>query len=255
MLVSVIMPAYNAQATIAEAIESVKAQTFTGWELIVVDDGSCDGTAAIVGAYATKDSRIRLYAQTTPSGSPAAPRNKAMSKAHGRFWAFLDADDLWLPEKLEKQLGFMERNLAVLCCTGYLAFQAHSDKPEGCFVPPTETGYKQLLAENTIGCLTLMLDSHRINNAEFPACGHEDYALWLDLVRSGEKVHGMPDVLAKYRISAGSVSSNKLRVLKYFWFIYHRREGFGMVRSFAYCLRYAWNARGKYKFSAADGGL
>ncbi|WP_286921292.1 glycosyltransferase family 2 protein [Marinobacter sp.] len=247
MLVSVIMPAYNAETTIAEAVESVIAQTIEDWELLVVDDGSSDSTAEIVKRYVDKDPRVSLLAQPTPSGSPAAPRNKAMSVAKGRYFAFLDSDDVWFPDKLEKQLRFMKTNRCSMSCTGYLAFQSSIDQPVGYFIPPKETGYAQLLAENTVGCLTMIVDTQQVGSVEFPPCGHEDYALWLDLSRDGERVYGMPDVLAGYRLSDGSVSSNKIRVLKYFWFVYRYREGFGRLRSLVYCLRYAWNARRKYR--------
>jgi teichuronic acid biosynthesis glycosyltransferase TuaG len=253
--VSVILPAYNARTTISEAIDSVRAQTFSEWELLVVDDGSSDGTADIVEHYVAMDHRIRLFRQASPSGSPAVPRNVGIKSARGRYLAFLDSDDLWFPEKLEKQIRFMEKEGCSMSCSGYLAFMETTAQPAGYFVPPAKAGYRQMLSENTVGCLTMVVDASRFRQVVFPVCGHEDYALWLDLLRPGGEVCGMPDILAGYRLSRGSVSSNKIRVLRFFWFIYRYREGFSRVRSLLYCLRYAWNTRRKYRSGVPGAGL
>lgn len=248
-LVSVIMPAYNAIKTVADSIKSLQAQSLASFELIVVDDGSTDGTCQEVERFAAHDSRIRLLRMAQNSGSPSAPRNLALQHATGRFIAFLDADDKWKPSKLERQVAFMKETGAVISCTGYDVCD-ESGRLVGSFVPPAKNDYEGMLRENTIGCLTAMVDSRQVTSIEFPVCGHEDYALWLDILKKGVHVYGLQERLAEYRVSRSSVSGNKLKVLKYFWGIYRGRERFSVGRSGYYCLRYAWNARGKYRKSA-----
>lgn len=240
------MPAYNAEKTILNAIGSVQTQTYENFEIIVVDDGSIDGTCQVVERLAGYDSRIHLLRMAKNSGSPAAPRNIGLRHATGRFIAFLDADDKWKPLKLERQIAFMETTRAGISCTGY---DVHNDdgKLVGYFIPPSQNSFEGLLRENTIGCLTAMIDSRRVGPIEFPACGHEDYALWLSLLKGGGSVHGLQERLAEYRVSRSSVSGNKFKVLKYFWRIYREREGFSVSRSSYYCVRYAWNTRRKYR--------
>lgn len=247
-LVSVIMPVYNAEETVVGAITSLQAQSFADFELIVVDDGSTDGTYGEVERLADQDSRICLLRMTENSGSPAAPRNVGLRHAEGRFIAFLDADDKWKPSKLERQIVFMKTTGARISCTGY---DVYSDDGEliGCFVPPAQNNYEGMLHENTIGCLTAMVDSEQVGMLEFPVCGHEDYALWLSILRKGGYVYGLQEQLAEYRVSASSVSGNKFKVLGYFWSVYRKMEGFSAIRSGYYCLRYAWSARNKYKRS------
>lgn len=243
------MPAYNAAGTIVDAIASLQAQSLTDYELIVVDDGSKDETCRKVEELVSQDLRICLLKSKKNSGSPATPRNLGLKKAKGRFVAFLDADDRWKPSKLERQVAFMKETGAVISCTGYDVCD-ESGRLVGSFVPPAKNDYEGMLRENTIGCLTAMVDSRQVTSIEFPVCGHEDYALWLDILKKGVHVYGLQERLAEYRVSRSSVSGNKLKVLKYFWGIYRGRERFSVGRSGYYCLRYAWNARGKYRKSA-----
>jgi teichuronic acid biosynthesis glycosyltransferase TuaG len=244
-LVSVIMPAYNAAATIASAIDSVKRQTIEDWELLVVDDWSRDKTAQIIEDYSRLDRRIRVLRTERNSGSPAIPRNVATRAASGRYIAFLDADDVWLPQKLERQTQAMRDANAVLCCSGYTVIDQFGQQI-GSFVPPRRAEYRELLKRNTIGCLTVVYDTKRFGKREFPHCGHEDYALWLDMLREGESALGLPEKLASYRLMPGSVSSDKLKVARFFWHIYRERENFGLVLSAYMCMRYALLNRSKY---------
>nr|WP_282451056.1 glycosyltransferase family 2 protein [Marinobacter bryozoorum] len=238
------MPAFNAARSIREAVESVRRQTLSSWELVIVDDGSSDDTAGIVKSLAAVDARIRLLTMDRPSGGPAAPRNLALKTVSGRFVAFLDADDIWLPEKLEVQARIMSEQGATISCTGYYAFS--DDRRLGTLVPPGSISYRDLLRANSAGCLTVMLDRGSIGDIAFPDCGHEDYALWLELVRAGHQIVGIPDILAGYRVSAMSVSGRKWNNLRYFWHIYRYRERFGPVASAAFCVRYALGALRKY---------
>lgn len=244
-MVSVVMPAFNASATIEWSIHSVLSQSFRGLELLIVDDCSTDDTCAIVERCAQVDARVRLVRSPRNSGSPATPRNIGVQQAKGQFIAFLDSDDVWKSSKLEEQLHFMKECDAAISCTGYEVVNGGGERI-GALMPPRLIGYVELLSENTLGCSTVMIDRSRVPSIYFPICGHEDYALWLALTRAGHKVCGLQKELASYRVAPGSVSSNKLKVLGYFWNIYRNKEGFSALRSAFYCLRYAWNVRSKY---------
>lgn len=244
-LVSVVMPAYNASSTIASSIKSVQGQSYTSWELLVVDDCSTDDTVSIVKGLSTTDARIRLISLTTNSGSPAYPRNVAIKEARGGFIAFLDADDEWLPVKLKRQVPFMINSKAAFSCTGYDVI-SFSDAAVGRFNPPIMRSYNDLLANNSVGCLTAMYDVRILGKRYFPICGHEDYALWLKILREGYSLYGLQESLAHYRLTPGSVSSSKLKLIRFFWNIYKNQEGFSPLMSALFCLRYAWNASGKY---------
>ncbi len=249
--VSIVMPAFNAQATIADAIRSVIAQSHASWELIVADDASRDATFDIARRMAEGEPRMRVLRLPTNSGGPAAPRNAAIAEARGRHIAFVDADDRWLPQKLARQLAAMAASGAQLSCSAYDVVNEHGHKI-GHFQPPALATYDDLLKCNTIGCLTAIYDSHALGRRFFPECGHEDYALWLEITRQGVAIQGLNNTLATYRQVAGSVSSNKLNVGRYFWNIYRNREGFSVPRSATMCLRYFLLNRNKYADQASS---
>jgi teichuronic acid biosynthesis glycosyltransferase TuaG len=243
--VSIVMPAFNATRTIENSIRSALSQTFSDLELLVIDDCSTDNTSQIIRKIAFADSRVRLIESEVNSGSPAMPRNIGIKNSRGRYVAFLDSDDSWAFEKLEVQVRFMEMSGASISCTGYTVKNS-TGKKIGAFIPPQVVGYRELLSENTLGCSTVMIDLAKISNLRFPVCGHEDYALWLKLTRGGMQVYALQEMLASYQVASGSVSSNKLKVLGYFWNIYRNFERFSFIRSLMYCGRYAWNVRSKY---------
>lgn len=236
------MPAFNARDTIVRALESVQAQTYTHWELWVVDDASTDTTASYVADLVAQDSRINLIRLPSNSGSPAVPRNEALARAKGAYIALLDADDAWLPNKLEFQLAAMQHSGAVLSCTGA---QLVNDKGGKMTVrtPPKQATYATLLKQNTLICSSVIVDVKTLAKREFPVVGHEDYALWLELARAGHSVLGVTDNLTIYTVRSNSISANKLKVLPYFWRIYREREGFSRFRALYLTLRYAWLAR------------
>lgn len=243
-LVTVIIPAHNAADTIARAIASVQAQSFAQWELWVIDDASTDATASRVTELADADARIQCHRLPKSGGQPALPRNAGIDKASGRYLAFLDADDCWHEAKLERQLQAMRAEHAALSCTGF-----HIVDPNGRKVtevmPPHRADYHALLRANTIGCSTAMLDTAILGKRHFPAMGHEDYALWLSVLREGHTALGLTEPLAEHHRRNGSASANKLKTLRYLWRIY-RREGFSHARALAATLGYAWRARKKY---------
>jgi teichuronic acid biosynthesis glycosyltransferase TuaG len=243
--VSVVIPVYNAAETIQKSICSVLDQGSLIHECVVVDDFSTDTTKAVINRLADSDERVRYHCMPRNSGSPAGPRNAGISLARGRFIAFLDADDEWLPDKLRKQIEFMERTGAAVSCTGYRVIDGTGNQI-GAFRPLEVTSYESLLRHNTVGCSTVVVDTEKVGKPEFPICGHEDYALWLGLARQGVHIHGLTDELGVYRVVSGSVSSNKFKVLGFFWNIYRNIEQFSRLKSALYCLRYAWNVRKKY---------
>lgn len=245
-VVSIVMPSYNSLRFVERAVSSVIKQTFQDWELIIVDDCSTDETYDFLLEKFSNDSRIIVDRLPENSGGPAAPRNHAMRRARGDYIAFLDSDDEWYPVKLERQLTLMETLDADISCTAYGVLNEVGERV-GSFVPPPENDYFGLLRGNTIGCLTCVYNRRKVGELQFLKCGHEDYALWLSVLRCGRKVIGLQEELAAYRLVSGSVSSNKFRVLSYFWHIYRGLEGFSSCSSLYFCFRYMLLNLNKYK--------
>ncbi len=231
--VSAILPAWNAAATVAEAVASVQAQDGPTWELIVVDDGSTDATARIVAAAARRDGRIRLV-RLGRRGGVAAARNQAMLLAEGRRLAFLDADDLWLPGKLSAQVAHLDATGAGLSCTGYIYRDRRGDRRVRV---PAQVDHAQLLQGNVIGCLTVMIDRDRLPGpiAFPPLARRQDFALWLSLLRRGVRVAGLDVPLAVHRRQPGSLSSARLAALAATWDVYRGQERLGRAAA-ARCL-------------------
>ena len=218
-LVSIIMPAYNSEHHIEEAIESVICQTYREWELLVIDDGSTDSTAALVGAIAKKDSRISLVRFKINQGVAAA-RNKGLELARGRYIAFLDSDDLWLPEKLEKQIAFMDDNGYSFTFHSYRHFKDANVSKKVVKVPKV-LSYDDELRGNYIGCLTVCLDRSGLKSFSMPNERHEDYITWLNILKDNHIcAYGMQEDLARYRIgNSSTISSNKLKSAWWTWLV------------------------------------
>lgn len=242
--VSVIMPAYNAAATIARSIDSVLAQTLGDLELIVIDDASTDATVALVERYASSDARVRLVRQPQNAGVAAA-RNAGMAVARGDYVAFLDSDDRWHPRKLEWQIGQMQQGGERV---SYCAYQrvGEDDRVLSTVLPPTRLSHADMLRSNFIGNLTGAF-ARSLGAAEFLAIGHEDYVFWLQMVRrAGGAVRiESAEPLAYYLVREGSVSANKLRAAGWQWRIYREVERLSLARSLVYMLHYLWNALAK----------
>jgi glycosyltransferase involved in cell wall biosynthesis len=219
-LVSVIMPAYNAEKYISEAIESVIRQEYTNWELIIVDDGSTDNTAAIIKDYVAKDNRIRYIQQ--PHHNQARARNNGLSHASGELIAFLDADDIWMPDKLETQVELMHRfPLDLTFSDGYF----FEEKPEADLhyrinikygKYSGEQGVNDFMSGNRIPLLTVLARKaslEKVNNfLELPGI-HEDYDLWLRMLINGNTFLGINSCLAFYRTHTDSASSGEGKIL------------------------------------------
>lgn len=240
--VSVVTPAYNATRFIGQTIRSVQDQTFSDWELIVVDDGSADGTPDLVAGLARADARIRLIAGEGNRG-PAGARNRGIEEARAPLLAFLDSDDLWLAPKLELQVAFMRERRAAFSFTSYSMID-ENDRPIGKpILAPARIGYRDLLANTNIGCLTVMLDRREIAPPRMPDLPqHEDLALWYRILKSGKTALGLPDILARYRVLAGSASRNKVRAALRMWRVYRRVEHLSIPETAWYYAQYAWHA-------------
>ncbi len=239
--VSVIMPAFRAERFIEAAVHSVVAQTFKEWELIIIDDASPDQTGEIADSLASHDSRIRVIHRESSSGAPGIPRNDGLGLAEGRFVAFLDSDDIWYPEKLEKQLPLFSEPDTIIASALY-----HRMDAEGTVlstVPsPSVLNYRTLLKSCFIGFLTSIVDRSRVGdfrfNMELPYRMQEDMVLWLELMRSGGKARCFQEPLAAYRITPGSVSRNKGRAARAQWHIYYEIEKLGLAQSLFYWSQY-----------------
>lgn len=234
--VSVLMPAYNAAATIETSISSVIEQTYTDWELLVINDHSDDATAHIVGKLTKHDGRIQLLDNSGARGAAGA-RNTGLAVAKGHYIAFLDADDLWLPEKITRQLAMMTQTGAALSYTGFHARRGgRSDKLVQ--VPETVT-YEQLLRGNIIGCLTAVYDTHICGKVPMPPIKRRhDFALWLRILQAHSPAHGINEPLAILRLQAGSLSANKLLAIRDTWRMYRDVIGLSVPATFYHLSRH-----------------
>lgn len=242
-LVSVIMPLHNDERYLHDSVQSVLSQSYTNWELLIVDDCSTDDSPQIVDDYCKKDSRIRRFKTDTPSGSPTLPRNIGIQNANGRYIAFLDSDDQWLPSKLENQVMLFNSNDdAIMVFSNYKKMSEDGEKHRLSVIAPSETDYYGMLKGNIMGCLSIMYDAEKVGKNYFPRCGHEDYALWLSILKKGGKAYNTNTVEALYRVKGNSVSSNKLIAMGWQWNIYRNIEKIGMVKSSYYFANYAIKA-------------
>lgn len=233
-LISIIVPVYNANKFIVETMDCVVGQTYSRWELLLVEDGSSDGTVETIERYIAEnnETRIRLIRQPENMGAAKA-RNRGLLEAAGRYIAYLDADDLWLPEKLEHELNFMREKGAAFAFTGY-EFADENGKGMGKIVRVPQTlNYKQALSNTTIFTTTVMFDTQKIPKEllEMPVIKSEDTALWWKVLRNGYTAYGLDENLAKYRRPGKSLSSNKLKALRRIWNLYRKAEGMSVPSS------------------------
>ena len=233
-LVSIIVPVYNVEKFIVETMECVRAQSYDNWELLLVEDVSTDGTKEVIETYLHEkpDERIHLVCQPENKGAAHA-RNRGLKEAAGRFIAYLDADDLWEPLKLEKQLAFMEERQAAFSFTGY-EFADEEGKGLGKIVQvPATINYKEALKNTTIFTTTVMFDTDKIekNMLNMPIIKSEDTALWWKVLRNGYIAYGLNENLVKYRRAGKSLSSNKLEAVRRVWNLYRKAEGMSIFSS------------------------
>ncbi|EOW4143080.1 glycosyltransferase family 2 protein [Vibrio parahaemolyticus] len=227
-LVSIVMPTYNSERTVVESIQSVLAQTYKNWELIIVDDRSSDNTWEVITGFAGQYDNIHVYQNEKNQGAGAS-RNFAIEKAKGRFIAFLDSDDLWTEDKLSEQIAFMLENDYPLTYTHYSRF--NSDEELNVVTAPEYTTYKKLMYSNVIGCLTAVYDTKVLGKRYMPLIRkRQDMGLWLEILKDTPKAYCLPKTLAKYRMDTG-MTSNKFSVLSYQWRFYRDVVGLNIPRS------------------------
>lgn len=239
-MVSVITPMYNAQKWIEETIRSVQSQTYSHWEMIIVDDCSSDDSPEIVKRLQKQDSRIRYYRNEANSGV-ALTRNRAIAYAKGRYVAFLDSDDQWYPTKLERQIGRMEKEQIAFCYSACDVIDESGKRVNTRYVPK-KADYRELLKGNAIPCLTVVLDRKQIPEISMPQMPHEDYAAWLKITGSGITAYGVNEALAGYREAGSSVSSDKFRAMGWTWAIYRQFLGLSFPKACCCFFFYVMNA-------------
>lgn len=240
--VSVIMPAYNSSSCISAAIDSVLKQTHTNLELVIYDDASIDDTLLIAESAGVRDSRIKIIKGERNCGVAGA-RNNAIKESKGRYLAFLDSDDVWKPEKLELQLNHMTKTQCDLCYSSYDFIDSkgkHLDRKSARIKDRAD--YKSLLKDNFIGLLTVVIDRTRTGEIEFSSDRHEDLILWLSLSKKGYILSGLNKPLASYRVSASSLSGNKMKAAKWRWEVYRRSEKLNILSSIWYMSFYIFKS-------------
>lgn len=247
-LVSIITPSFNSSNFIKKTIESVINQSYNNWELIIVDDCSSDDSCLIINEFVQLDPRIKLIKLEKNSGAAVA-RNMGIDAANGRFIAFLDSDDTWLPEKLSEQVSFMIKNDYVLTYTQY-----HQVDENGNLLKhlnfPLKVNYHELLKTCVIGCLTVMYDTDKIGKIYFPLIRkRQDFALWLKILKIVPYAYCLPLDLASYTVRKDSISSNKLKAAQYNWYLYRNIEELNFFKSLYYFSHYAIRGiiRSKFK--------
>jgi len=237
-LVSIITPLHNGAKYVGETIESVLAQTYCNWELIIVDDCSTDNGCDIVNSYIKSDSRIKLIKNQMKSG-PAITRNKVIEASKRKYIAFLDSDDLWTNDKLEVQIEFMKTNNVYFTFTYY-----DQITEEGKFIKkvnsfPEKVDYLSSIKSNKIGCLTAVYDVSYFDKVYMENIAkRQDYTLWLKLLKKVQYAYCVPRILAHYRIRENSVSSNKFKLVKFHWHIYRHIEGHSFFKSLYFISNY-----------------
>lgn len=247
LLVSIIMPHFNSAKYVEDSIASVLSQTYTEWELLIVDDFSDPAQYEILSHLVCLDSRARLIRLKENSGAAVA-RNRGIELAKGRYIAFLDSDDVWLPNKLEEQVGFMQANDIVFSYSAYEKIGEAGDVL-GTVGVPNKVSYTDLLKVCSIGCLTAIYDAQIIGKVYMPIIRkRQDLGLWLRILNKVPCAYATPGILAQYRVRGDSISANKRVAAKYTWRLYRKIEGLGFFIAAYYFFFYAVNGVLRTKF-------
>jgi len=247
--VSIITPNYNTERFVGATIESVLAQTYGNWEMIIVDDASTDASVDIIREYTNRDERIRLIVLDKNQGQGHA-RNVATDEAKGRWLAFLDSDDLWHPQKLERHLGFARKSKAVFTHTSYGFIDEEGQKVlEDFHVSKYPVGYRDLLKRTEISCLTAMYKASEIGKFYMPDLRRkQDYKLWLDILKKGYVSHPLDEILAWYRQRSGSTTSAKTDLVFEHYKFLRQQEKLSPIQALYYTAHWGWNGLKKYYF-------
>lgn len=228
-LVSIITPTYNCAKFIGATIESVLNQTYQNFEMIIVDDASKDNTEEVVKSF--KDKRIK-YIRLSKNSGPAVARNRAMEEAKGKYMAFLDSDDLWKREKLEKQINFIKKNKYKIICSDYEQIDEEGNKLNKIIPCKKKINYNGILLSCPVGNSTVFYDVSKLGKFKVPNIRkRNDDALWLQILKKEKYMYGQKEILMEYRIRQNSISSNKLSLIKYHWQLYREIEHLSVIRS------------------------
>lgn len=245
-LVSIVMPAYNCEKYVVEAINSILAQTYRNWELLVLDDGSKDDTLRIIEEFSQKDSRIKALPNGKNMGV-SATRNRGIELASGEWIAFLDSDDMWKPEKLEKQFEIVEKEAAEFLFTGSSYINEEGEAYKEIFEVPEKITYKKLRNQNVISCSSVLVKKKYFEHIKMEKDEmHEDYAVWLRILKTGVTAFGVNEPLLIYRISRNSKSGNKMKTVKMTYKVF-RFVGINSIGSAYFMIRHVLASVGKYK--------
>jgi teichuronic acid biosynthesis glycosyltransferase TuaG len=244
--VSIISPCFNSESYLQQMIDSVINQTYINWELILINDYSSDHTVDVIRRNVSVDSRIQFIDLPKNKGVANA-RNAGITKARGKYIAFLDSDDLWDADKLQKQVDFMKSTGCHLSYTAYRKMGSDSSiLTEKIAVSEKGVSYRMLLKHNEIGCLTAMYNCEVIGKKYFMKVGHEDFVYWLSILKSGYVAYGLNTVLATYRVHQDTLSSNKIRAALFTWNIYRNIEKLSFMSSVINFLSYSVAAFKKF---------
>lgn len=241
-LVSIITPVYNAEKFIRETIESVQNQTYTNWEMLLINDCSTDSSAEIIKEKAAEDSRIK-YIELDKNSGAAITRNTGISKAQGRYIAFLDSDDIWKSDKLDKQLALIKEKDIGFCFTSYRYVMQDGVPTNKVARAPEKIDYNGLLKNTIIGCSTVLIDREVIGDFRMTNVRRgQDTATWLQLLKRTEYAYGIYEDLVWYRVVDGSLSHNKWNAIKRTWNTYRNVEHLSLPKAMYVFVFYAYNA-------------
>ncbi|MFJ5358495.1 glycosyltransferase family 2 protein [Pectobacterium sp. CHL-2024] len=241
---SIIMPVYNAGMTLNDSVQSVLKQSFGDFRLYIVDDCSTDNTKDIISSYF--DSRI-ICMKTERNSGVAEARNKAIEIANGKYIAFIDSDDIWREDKLEKQYCYFNKNYDVVC-SNYETFFSSVDLDLGVSrVSPEKITYKDMLKSNFIGNLTGAYNTEKLGKFYQKKIGHEDYVMWLNIMQKSQFAYCIQENLAYYRVSPTSLSGNKFRSMLWQWNVYRNEINLSLIASCYFFLCYVFYALQKRK--------
>ena len=237
-LVSIVMPTYNCGEYIGKTIQSVLAQTYEDWELLIVDDRSTDNTQKVVDKFATQDSRIR-YIELEKNSGAAVARNRGIKEARGNYIAFLDSDDLWKKDKLEKQVRFMQEHQYAFTFTSYDLIDEAGNKLNKCVEAPEKIDYGTLLYDSPIFTSTVLYDQRKLTDVSMPQLANgEDMAAWLKMLKKVPYAYGIQECLVSYRKRKQSLSSGVVTKLRRRWEIYRESEELPFINAGVLYIKY-----------------
>ncbi|NJM79289.1 MAG: glycosyltransferase family 2 protein [Flavobacterium sp.] len=246
-LVSIITPSYNSANFIVETIQSVQKQSYENWEMIIVDDGSTDNIEEIIQSLIQKDDRIQFYKLAQNSG-PAVARNAGIEKAKGKYLTFIDADDIWFPNFIEKSIKTIEETKIPFVFSSYKRTNENLEFVYSDFIVPKKVTYFDTLKSNSISCLTAFIDMEVLGKKFMPLIRkRQDMGLWLQYLKSIPFACGIQETQAIYRIRENSLSRNKSDLIKYQWQFYREVEKLTVFQSFYYLLHWMYRGFMKYR--------